>query len=455
MPLKRKSTSAAPAMTQAAIRKLITDGIAAAWEAQAATMANTDNPNRNTRPRETPVAKRGNYKEFISYQPFYLNENDLKTYIRRFQELAVLCLNMVPNFEKLMEVFIGGLPRSIEGNVTAPKPQTLYEAITITQRLMEQNQERKILFENETSSFETKIKELKITLAQQTKDFEDAKVDFSKKTDKFESYFEKLEKTKVVLERQLARKIQDSNAEKYQFLKQIASLESKLASKDLISNQKEYSDLRTSYNALKANFDSLNWDKGKSPISKFSTPKVSVSKKIYTVLGKRGKAFELSNDHKPNCPSEKQRIEHLGGVIYDGYLNGQLSVSRALGDWHMKGPKGSAYPLSAEPELQQVLLTEDDEFLIIGCDGLWDVMSSQCAVSITRRELMAHNDPERCSRELVREALKRNTCDNLTVIVICFSVDPPLRIEVPQSRVRRSISAEGLNFLKGVLDGNS
>ncbi|GJX18241.1 putative ribonuclease H-like domain-containing protein [Tanacetum coccineum] len=64
--------------------------------------------------------------------------NDLKTYIRRFQELAVLCLNMVPNYEKLMEVFIGGLPRSIEGNVTASKPQTLEEAINITQRLMDQ-----------------------------------------------------------------------------------------------------------------------------------------------------------------------------------------------------------------------------------------------------------------------------------------------------------------------------
>ncbi|GJZ21562.1 hypothetical protein Tco_0558601 [Tanacetum coccineum] len=63
--------------------------------------------------------------------------------------------------------------------------------------------EKNILLENETSSFETKIKELEMTLAQQTKDFEDAKVDFSKKTDKFESYFEKLEKTKVVLERQL------------------------------------------------------------------------------------------------------------------------------------------------------------------------------------------------------------------------------------------------------------
>nr|GEV66265.1 putative reverse transcriptase domain, ribonuclease H-like domain protein [Tanacetum cinerariifolium] len=63
--------------------------------------------------------------------------NDLKTYIRRFQELAILCPTMVPNSEKLMEVFIGGLPRSIEGNVTTSKPQTLEEAITITQRLMD------------------------------------------------------------------------------------------------------------------------------------------------------------------------------------------------------------------------------------------------------------------------------------------------------------------------------
>ncbi|GKB42841.1 hypothetical protein Tco_0887783 [Tanacetum coccineum] len=67
-----------------------------------------------------------------------LKGNDLKTYVRRFQELAVLCPNMVSNTEKLMEVFIGGLPRSIEGNVTASKLQTMEEAITITQRLMEQ-----------------------------------------------------------------------------------------------------------------------------------------------------------------------------------------------------------------------------------------------------------------------------------------------------------------------------
>ncbi|GJZ71816.1 hypothetical protein Tco_0635667 [Tanacetum coccineum] len=178
------------ASLNAAIKKLVADSVVAALEAQAATMASTSNPNRNTGPTGTPVTKRGNYKEFISCQPFYFNgtegavglicwferaesifsrskcaeENkvtfatgtlthdalswkmedkfynltvkgdDLKTYIRRFQELAVLCPNMVPNTEKLMEAFIGGLPRSIEGNVIASKPQTLEVTINITQR---------------------------------------------------------------------------------------------------------------------------------------------------------------------------------------------------------------------------------------------------------------------------------------------------------------------------------
>ncbi|GKE92478.1 hypothetical protein Tco_1573573 [Tanacetum coccineum] len=185
MPPKRTSTFETPAITLAAIQQLITDGITAALEAQAATMANADNPNRNTGPKEIPVAKRGNYKEFINCQPFYFNgtkgvvdlirwfertesvfshskcaEEDRVTFAtstltndalswwnayaqpigieqanmitwtklqrlltnKRFQELAVLCPNMVPNTEKLMEVFISGLPRSIEGNVTASKP---------------------------------------------------------------------------------------------------------------------------------------------------------------------------------------------------------------------------------------------------------------------------------------------------------------------------------------------
>ncbi|GJV13880.1 hypothetical protein Tco_1355421 [Tanacetum coccineum] len=142
---KRTSTSEAPAMTKAAIKKLVTDSVTTALEAQAATMVGTSNPNRNTRPTGTPVVNTRNYKEFISCQPFYFNVkkmedelynltikgNDLKPYVRRFQELAVLCPNMVPNTKKLLEAFIEGLPRSIEGNVTALKPQTLEEAINI------------------------------------------------------------------------------------------------------------------------------------------------------------------------------------------------------------------------------------------------------------------------------------------------------------------------------------
>ncbi|GJU49677.1 retrovirus-related pol polyprotein from transposon TNT 1-94 [Tanacetum coccineum] len=70
---KRTSTSAAPPMTQAAIKKLVADSVAAALEAQAATIASTSNPNRNTGPTGTLVTKTGNYKEFISCQPFYFN----------------------------------------------------------------------------------------------------------------------------------------------------------------------------------------------------------------------------------------------------------------------------------------------------------------------------------------------------------------------------------------------
>nr|GFD49573.1 hypothetical protein [Tanacetum cinerariifolium] len=68
MPPKRSSTSKASTMSQAAIRKLVDDSIAAALETQTPTMAKADNSIR-----EIPIAKKGNYKEFISCQPFYFN----------------------------------------------------------------------------------------------------------------------------------------------------------------------------------------------------------------------------------------------------------------------------------------------------------------------------------------------------------------------------------------------
>ncbi|XP_019417776.1 PREDICTED: probable protein phosphatase 2C 22 isoform X2 [Lupinus angustifolius] len=172
------------------------------------------------------------------------------------------------------------------------------------------------------------------------------------------------------------------------------------------------------------------------------------------VLCHHGKAVEMSRDHKPACSKEKKRIEASGGYVYDGYLNGQLNVARALGDWHMEGMKGrDGGPLSAEPELMTMKLTAEDEFLIIGCDGIWDVFRSQNAVDFARRRLQVHNDPTMCSKDLVDEALKRKSGDNLSAVVVCFQQQPPPNLVAPRSRVHRSFSAEGLRELQSFLDG--
>lgn len=164
----------------------------------------------------------------------------------------------------------------------------------------------------------------------------------------------------------------------------------------------------------------------------------------------------MSKDHRPFCIKERMRIESLGGFIDDGYLNGQLGVTRALGDWHLEGMKEMSErggPLSAEPELKLMTLTKEDEFLIIGSDGIWEVFSSQNAVDFARRRLQEHNDEKRCCKEIVQEAIKRGSTDNLTVVMVCFNSDPPPPVVVERARVRRSISAEGLQYLKCLLEG--
>nr|GEW10454.1 reverse transcriptase domain-containing protein [Tanacetum cinerariifolium] len=151
MPPKRNSTSAvstseAPAINQAAIRQLVIDNVATSLEAQAANMANADNTKRNPEPREAHVARKCSYKKFMrieeAYKLSWVEFKKLlikKYYIyEKIQELATLCPTMASDSEKMMKAFIGGLPRSIERNVTASKPQTLEEAINIAQRLMDQ-----------------------------------------------------------------------------------------------------------------------------------------------------------------------------------------------------------------------------------------------------------------------------------------------------------------------------
>ncbi|GKD72926.1 hypothetical protein Tco_1331208, partial [Tanacetum coccineum] len=73
MPPKRTTTSEASTMTHTAIKKLVADSVATALEAQAATMTSTNNPNRNSGPRRTPIARKCTYEKFMSCQPFYFN----------------------------------------------------------------------------------------------------------------------------------------------------------------------------------------------------------------------------------------------------------------------------------------------------------------------------------------------------------------------------------------------
>lgn len=101
------------------------------------------------------------------------------------------------------------------------------------------------------------------------------------------------------------------------------------------------------------------------------------------VLSRGGRAVQLTRDHKPAEPGEARRIASSGGYVCgQGLLCGELGVARAIGDWNLAELK--AGPLTAEPEVSKTVLLADDELLLLGCDGLWDVFSSQRAVEYAR-----------------------------------------------------------------------
>lgn len=118
--------------------------------------------------------------------------------------------------------------------------------------------------------------------------------------------------------------------------------------------------------------------------------------------------------------------------------------------------------LISGPEFRLAVLTEDDEFLIIGCDGIWDVMSSQHAVNVVRGGLRRHDNPEQCAKELVMEALMRQTIDNLTLLVICFSDEyrnstassPHDQKQRPRFRCCKSLIGEALSNLRKWLNND-
>ena len=80
-----------------------------------------------------------------------------------------------------------------------------------------------------------------------------------------------------------------------------------------------------------------------------------------------------------------------------------------------------ADPLIATPEISVEQLLPDDEFAILACDGLWDVISSQQAVNYVRRQLTKHQDLQKAADALVAKAIASHTIDNVSVVLVCFA----------------------------------
>ncbi|XP_057791417.1 probable protein phosphatase 2C 60 isoform X3 [Salvia miltiorrhiza] len=145
------------------------------------------------------------------------------------------------------------------------------------------------------------------------------------------------------------------------------------------------------------------------------------------VMSRKGKAYELSKDHKPDHATEKKRILDAGGYVQYGRVNGSLNLSRAIGDMELKQNRSlpaEKQIVTANPDIIKVDLSEDDEFLIVACDGIWDCMSSEQTVDFVKQQLNSEKKLSVvCERVLDRclaPASGQEGCDNMTMILVQF-----------------------------------
>ncbi|KUI62566.1 hypothetical protein VP1G_09681 [Cytospora mali] len=132
------------------------------------------------------------------------------------------------------------------------------------------------------------------------------------------------------------------------------------------------------------------------------------------ILCRSGKALRLSYDHKGSDENEGKRITNAGGLILNNRVNGVLAVTRALGDTYMKDLV-TGHPYTTETVIQPDI----DEFIIIACDGLWDVCSDQEACDLVRNV----QEPNSAAKLLVDHALARFSTDNLSCMIVRFNRD--------------------------------
>ncbi|KAJ6240972.1 leucine rich repeat containing protein [Anaeramoeba flamelloides] len=128
-----------------------------------------------------------------------------------------------------------------------------------------------------------------------------------------------------------------------------------------------------------------------------------------SVLCRNNNPIRMSVDHKPYLPQERERITKSGGVVTEDLrINSGLAVSRAFGDLHYQ-PYVSSCPFVSRFRIQK-----NDRYIILACDGVWDVMSDQQAIKI----VLETKDPIKAAIRIKNYAMYLGSSDNISVIVI-------------------------------------
>lgn len=143
-----------------------------------------------------------------------------------------------------------------------------------------------------------------------------------------------------------------------------------------------------------------------------------------SVIAKKGAMIPMSFDHKPIDPVEEERIKNAGGMVRNNRVNGDLAVSRALGDFVYKNRNdlpASSQQVSPVPDIKIEPRDGSEEFLIIACDGIWDVMSNEEICHIIRQLLqLGEKDLGLIAEELIDQCLGLGSRDNMSAIIIAL-----------------------------------
>lgn len=147
------------------------------------------------------------------------------------------------------------------------------------------------------------------------------------------------------------------------------------------------------------------------------------------VLAVGGRSVQMSFDHKPDHSVESQRISRAGGYVVEGRVMGNLNLSRSLGDLTYKDNRDlppQEQMITANPDIKSATITEDTDFIVLACDGVWDVMTcEQCVQFIYER--LPTLPLGQIVEALLEHCLARDVstsgglgCDNMTCVVMRF-----------------------------------